>query len=229
MEQTLLKSQENDILLLRPLMTQMLLDDHEPETVRTIIPGLQTASHIAIIINNNNSSRSSNNSINGGASRGSGTHWSLLMVCLREGLALHYDSMPIHGNRAQAREVTDALGRALDNKSNNSSSTQLEFIHMEDVPVQRNLADCGLYACISMEFVIEHILRNARAGEPDDEYSLSLRGWDINTKRGRQDLRVLMKVLRNSSPTPVPPPPPLMPTTATETPLDDTETIVIPE
>lgn len=164
-------------------MTQTLLIEQQSETKKTSLPDLKGASHIAIIINNE---------MNTDVAPGGGIHWSVLVVCVRHALALHYDSMPVHGNRPRAHDITRALGSVLD--------TQLEFIHMEDVPLQRNVVDCGLYACISMEFVIEKILHNAQAGEPDDEYSLSLRGWDINTKRGRRDLRLLMKILRNECP-----------------------------
>lgn len=182
LEHTLLKSQQNKIVLLRPTMAQMLLLTPNPRSIRTALPDIRKAEHVAIILNNNMDGRFSDG----------GTHWSLVWVSMAQRLSLHYDSLPRGGNRSQAKIITKALSIIL--------KTELEFVHMKDNPIQRNGFDCGLRACVTLEFLIENVFQNRDSGEPDDEYSLSLKGWDIDTHLSRRELQFLVERLRAANP-----------------------------
>lgn len=178
LENTLLQSRRNKIVLLRPSMAQMLLLARSPRAIREALPTLREAEHVAIILNNNMDGRIPDG----------GSHWSFLWVSTAQRLALHYDSVPRRGNRPQAKLITKALSVVF--------RTEIEFVHMPDNPVQENCYDCGLRACVTLEFVIEGVFQNAELGEPDDEYSLTMKGWEIDTQLSRRELQLLIERLR---------------------------------
>ena len=105
-----------------------------------------------------------------------GTHWSLLLVSIVDGVAFHYDSLP-PGNRRDAHYVTQKLSALL--------NRPLRFIDLEDSPVQENSSDCGVFVCLSMRHLLLKRLLQVRA---DEKVSMSLGGRRVDAKEGRREM-----------------------------------------
>jgi len=109
-----------------------------------------------------------------------GTHWSLLLVSVIDGVAFHYDSLP-PGNQNEAYHVTQKLSRLL--------NKPLRFIPLDDSPQQENLSDCGVFVCLNMRHLLLKRLLMVRT---DKKVSMSMGGQRIDAREGRkQMLRII--------------------------------------
>ncbi|PGH05496.1 hypothetical protein AJ79_06803 [Helicocarpus griseus UAMH5409] len=155
-----------NIVLLRPSMSFMLLQTPDPLTLREALPNFTKTTHIFLPIND---CRNVNEAEGG-------THWSLLLVSVVDGIAFHYDSLP-PGNREEALQATLKLATLLDKK--------LRFIVLEDSPMQENSSDCGVFVCLHMR---ELLLRRLLRASSSEKISMSMGGLKVNANSGRKEM-----------------------------------------
>jgi len=105
-----------------------------------------------------------------------GSHWSLLLVSVIDGVAFHYDSMT-PSNYNEARLATDKISQLL--------GRQLRFMNLEDSPQQENSSDCGVYVCIQMRHLLLKRLLSANARE---KVSMSMGGKLVDAPGGRKEM-----------------------------------------
>ena len=114
----------------------------------------------------------------GGSSGGS--HWSLALVSLVDGVAFYYDSIG-RTNFEEAGRIIQKLATVL--------KMRLRFIPLNDTPQQDNGSDCGVYVCMFMEHLLLQRLLMVRTNE---KVSMSLGGKSIDAREGRKKmLRVI--------------------------------------
>lgn len=154
----------------------MLLQTHDPRTVREALPNFRQATHVFLPVND---CRTVN------VPEG-GTHWSLLLVSIIDRRAFHYDSLP-PGNEYEARLLSHKLSLLL--------GSQIRCTALRDSPEQRNGSDCGVFVCMEMkELLLNRLLRvNA-----DSQISMSLGGMHINASSGRKEMYKLLERLRRA-------------------------------
>ncbi|EEP82881.1 conserved hypothetical protein [Uncinocarpus reesii 1704] len=105
-----------------------------------------------------------------------GTHWSLLLVSVVDGVAFHYDSLP-PGNRNEALRVAQKVSMILDRG--------FRFVQLDDSPVQENSSDCGVFVCLTMRHLLINRLLKACTSE---KVSMSLGGKKVNASAGRREM-----------------------------------------
>lgn len=113
-----------------------------------------------------------------------GSHWSLLLVSIVDGVAFHYDSLP-PGNKADAHHVTAKLSHLL--------SRPLRFIDLEDSPQQANSSDCGVFVCLSMRHLLLKRLLQVRSNE---KVSMSMGGHKYDAREGRKEIARIIEGFR---------------------------------
>ncbi|KAF1815076.1 Ulp1 protease family protein [Eremomyces bilateralis CBS 781.70] len=162
------------IVLLRPSMSFMLMTTKHPSTIKDALPQFDKTTHIFLPIND-----STNPAISEG-----GSHWSLLLVSLLDGVAFHYDSLD-HSNRREAQTVTSKLQSLL--------GMQLRFKEMDSCPQQANGSDCGVYVCLIMRhLLLKRLLQaDSRARVP-----MTLSSREINPSYGRKEMLKIIESLR---------------------------------
>ena len=154
------------IVLLRPSMAFMLMQTPNALTLKEVLPDFSKTTHIFLPIND-----ARNVSVAEG-----GSHWSLLLVSVIDGVAFHYDSMtPSNYNEAQGatRQLSVLLGRAL------------KFLNLDDSPQQENGSDCGVFVCILMRHLLMKKLLSANARE---KVSMSMGGKLVDATGGRKEI-----------------------------------------
>lgn len=161
------------IVLLRPSMTMLLLNE-KPDIVKTQLPDFQSVTHVFLPINDATRMDQAEG----------GTHWSLLLVSIVDGVAFHYDSLGVVNIR-EAREASNAFSRIL--------QRQLRFHNIDDCPQQCNSSDCGVYVCILMRHLLVKRLLNANARE---KVSMSMSNKMIDARGGRQEMTNIIDNLR---------------------------------
>ena len=114
----------------------------------------------------------------------SGSHWSLLLVSVVDGVSFHYDSLP-PGNASDGQKATQKLAILL-NKS-------LRFINLSDSPEQDNGSDCGVFVCLNMRHLLMKRLLQVRA---DEKVSMSLGGKIVDAKEGRKEMMRVIEEFR---------------------------------
>lgn len=162
------------IVLLRPSMSFMLMQTPDPLTLKEALPNFSRTTHIFLPIND-----CRNPSIAEG-----GSHWSLLLVSVVDGVAFHYDSLnPANRNEAAlaARKIGQLLGR------------QLQFIDLADSPQQENSSDCGVFVCIQMRHLLLRKLLMAHAKE---KVSMSMGGKSVDAAQGRKEMLRIIEGFR---------------------------------
>lgn len=105
-----------------------------------------------------------------------GSHWSLLLVSVLDGVAFHYDSLsPSNYDEAMlaTRQLSQLLGR------------RLRCINLDDSPQQENGSDCGVYVCIQMRHLLLKRLLSANARE---KVSMSMGGKLVDASGGRKEM-----------------------------------------
>jgi sentrin-specific protease 8 len=138
------------------------------------LPDFTNVSHIFLPINDNHSA-----SIAEG-----GTHWSLLLVSIVDGVAFHYDSMP-PGNQNEAHHVTQKLSKLI--------NKPLRFINLHDSPLQDNMSDCGVFVCLNMRHLLLKRLLMVRT---DSKVSMSLGGRAVDAAAGRKEMLKIIDEFR---------------------------------
>ncbi|OJD11304.1 hypothetical protein AJ78_07898, partial [Emergomyces pasteurianus Ep9510] len=155
-----------NIVLLRPSMSFMLLQTPDPRTLREVLPDFTKTTHIFLPIND---CRNVNEAEGG-------THWSLLLVSVVDGIAFHYDSLP-PGNCDEALQATLKLSSLLNKR--------LRFVNLEDSPVQENSSDCGVFVCLHMR---QLLLKRLLMANSSEKISMSLGGMKVNANSGRREI-----------------------------------------
>ncbi|KAI2613708.1 uncharacterized protein GGS25DRAFT_11968 [Hypoxylon fragiforme] len=172
--EVLSKYPQAHIVLLRPSMAFLLMANHNTEMVKSALPDFRGITHIFLPINDCQN-------LDGGES---GTHWSLLLVSIIDGVAFHYDSM--HGsNTRHARSAAERLGSLLQMK--------LDFHNLPDSPQQENSSDCGVFVCIIMRHLLMKRLLAVNAGK---KISMSMAHKAIDSYGARKEMLKIIENLR---------------------------------
>ena len=148
----------------------MLMQTPDPQTLKEALPNFSRTTHIFLPINDCR---------NVEVAEG-GSHWSLLLVSLVDGVSFHYDSLsPSNWDEAElaSNKISQLLRRPL------------RFVNLDDSPQQHNSSDCGVYVCVQMKHLLLKRLLQAHAKE---KVSMSMGGRLLNAAAGRKDmLRVI--------------------------------------
>jgi len=160
------KYPSSNIVLLRPSMAFMLMQTPDPLTLKDALPNFSKTTHIFLPINDARSVTVAEG----------GSHWSLLLVSVIDGVAFHYDSL-CPSNYNEARRATDQLATLL--------GRQLRFMDLPDSPQQENSSDCGVYVCIQMRHLLLKRLLSANAKE---KVSMSMGGKMVDASGGRKEM-----------------------------------------
>jgi sentrin-specific protease 8 len=162
------------ISLIRPSMSFMLLQTEDALTLKEALPDFTGTTHIFLPVNDNNDVEMAEG----------GSHWSLLLISVIDGVAFHYDSLG-NANERQAMALAMKMGRLL--------GRNIRFINMDDTPKQDNGQDCGVFVCLIMRFLLERRLLRANASE---KVTMSMAGKDIDPKGGRKMMIALVDEFR---------------------------------
>ncbi|KAJ0418075.1 hypothetical protein BJY00DRAFT_303043 [Aspergillus carlsbadensis] len=162
----LVQYKTSNIVLLRPSMSFMILQTPNPHSLRDALPDFSRTTHVFLPINDCRNVTEAEG----------GTHWSLLLISIVDGIAFHYDSLP-PGNYWEAKTVTAKFGALL--------NRPIRFINLEDSPVQENGSDCGVFVCLSMRHLLLKRLLKANSTE---KISMSLGGWKVDARSGRKEI-----------------------------------------
>lgn len=147
-------------------MSELLRQTPDPLTLKSALPDFSQSSHIFIPINDNRDVTKPEG----------GSHWSLLLVSVVDGVAFHYDSLG-SGNIYEADTTTKKLAKLL--------GQPLRFINMEDAPQQENGSDCGVYVCLEMSHLLFKRLLMADAKE---KVNMTLTNRDVDPVKGRREM-----------------------------------------
>ncbi|KAF2185138.1 cysteine proteinase [Zopfia rhizophila CBS 207.26] len=152
------------IVLLRPSMSYLLMNTQDPLTLKEALPNFSKTTHIFLPINDNRDVSQAEG----------GSHWSLLLVSILDGVSFHYDSLS-PSNNEEARNTSAKLEILLGKK--------LTFIHMDDAPQQENGMDCGVFVCLLMRHLLLKRLLRADASK---KISMSMKDQGVNAAKGRK-------------------------------------------
>jgi sentrin-specific protease 8 len=152
----------------------MLMKTPDPLTLREALPDFTNTTHIFLPINDCR---------NVEVAEG-GSHWSLLLVSVIDGVAFHYDSLT-PSNFDDARMASYKLGLLLGSK--------LRFMNLEDSPQQENSSDCGVFVCILMRHLLLKRLLSANAKE---KVSMSMGGKSVDASGGRKEMLKIIEGFR---------------------------------
>lgn len=161
------------IALLRASVSLLLMAE-STEVARKNLPDFRGVTHIFLPISDARDFAHSE----------AGTHWSLLLVSVIDGVAFHYDSM-LRSNLREARTATARMAAIL--------GQPLRFRHIDDTPQQDNGNDCGVFVCVLMRFLLVKRLLNANNRE---KVSMSLGGKMIDAQGGRKEMLRIIENLR---------------------------------
>jgi len=161
-------------VLLRPSMTFLLMQSPDIKSLAGVLPNFRGVTHIFLPINDSRDRERADG----------GSHWSLLLVSLIDGVAFHYDSLG-GANFYEAQKCADRLGKML--------GTPFRFHQMEDCPQQENSSDCGVFVCILMRHLLIKRLLNANANE---KVSMSMANKMIDSHGGRKEMLKIIESLR---------------------------------
>lgn len=164
----------SNIVLLRPSMAFMLMQTPNPLTLKEALPDFSRTTHIFLPINDAH---------NVAVAEG-GSHWSLLLVSVIDGVAFHYDSMS-PSNYRQGEVAADKLSQLL--------NRPLKYMDLRDSPQQRNSSDCGVYVCIQMRHLLMKRLLNANS---QTKISMSMAGKMIDAEGGRKEMLTIIEKFR---------------------------------
>ncbi len=152
----------------------MLMQTPDPLTLREALPDFSRTTHIFLPIND-----ARNVSVAEG-----GSHWSLLLVSVIDGVAFHYDSMS-PSNHTEGQIATNKLCRLL--------GRPLRFMDLPDSPQQSNSSDCGVYVCLQMRHLLMKRLLHANS---NTKISMSMAGKVIDAEGGRKEMLHVIEKFR---------------------------------
>ncbi|PNS17668.1 NEDD8-specific protease 2 [Sphaceloma murrayae] len=164
------------IVLLRPSMAFLLLQTpiREIESLTSALPDFRSTTHIFLPVNDCHDPNRAEG----------GSHWSLLLVSILDGVAFHYDSM----YPANARE-----GDATTQKFSRLLGRPLRYINLPDSPQQENGSDCGVFVCLLMQHLLLSRLLKAHA---KDKVNMSMRGKEVDASGGRKEMLRIIEAFR---------------------------------
>jgi sentrin-specific protease 8 len=145
-------------------MSYMLMNSADPLTLKEVLPNFNGITHVFLPINDN---------VDVTQAEG-GSHWSLLLVSIIDGVSFHYDSMS-NSNDREARSTTIKLEHLL--------GRRLKYIAMTDSPQQSNGSDCGVFVCVLMKHLLLKRLLKADASR---KISMSMKDAHVNARDGRK-------------------------------------------
>ncbi|KAB8302072.1 hypothetical protein EYC80_005523 [Monilinia laxa] len=160
------KYPSSHIVLLRPSMAFMLMTQPNPLELRSALPDFTHTTHIFLPVNDNRNL----------ARAEGGSHWSLLLISVIDGVAFHYDSLGV-SNVNEGHLTTRKMSRLL--------NRPLSFLNLADSPQQENGSDCGVYVCIIMRHLLLKRLLSANARE---KVSMSMGGKVVDAAGGRKEM-----------------------------------------
>ena len=163
-----------NIVLLRPSMAFMLMQTPDPLTLKEALPNFSKTTHIFLPVNN---------ATNVEVAEG-GSHWSLLLVSVIDGIAFHYDSLG-NDNEAEAHRATSQLSKLL--------GRALKFMQMRDSPQQENGSDCGVFVCMLME---QLLLKKLLRSDLSEKVNMSFKGAYFNANTGRKKILKTIEEMR---------------------------------
>ena len=152
----------------------MLMQTPDPLTLKEALPNFSRTTHIFLPIND-----CRNPSLAEG-----GSHWSLLLVSVVDGVAFHYDSLN-PANRQEAEWVTKKISQLL--------GRRLQFIDLRDSPQQENSNDCGVFVCIQMRHLL---LRKLLMSSSKEKVSMSMGGKSVDASQGRKEMLRIIEGFR---------------------------------
>ena len=164
----------SNIILLRPSMSFLLLQTPDPLSLRDALPDFSHASHVFLPVNDSRNVMEAEG----------GTHWSLLLISIVDGMAFHYDSLP-PGNQWEAYTATCKFGILL--------NRQIRFINLHDSPIQENGSDCGVFVCLNMRYLL---LKRLLMATSKEKVSMSLNGRKIDARAGRKEIAGIIEGFR---------------------------------
>ncbi|KAI9787944.1 MAG: hypothetical protein M1816_007344 [Peltula sp. TS41687] len=155
-------------------MCFMLRQTPDPLTLKDALPDFSKTTHIFLPINDCR---------NVEVAEG-GSHWSLLLVSVIDGVAFHYDSLS-PSNYEEGRLTSEKIGQLL--------GKPLKFVNLDDSPQQHNSSDCGIFVCIQMKHLLFNRLLQANAKV---KVSMSLATKEIDASRGRKKMLKIIEDFR---------------------------------
>ncbi|KAJ8611897.1 hypothetical protein MRB53_037693 [Persea americana] len=155
-----------NIVLLRPSMSYLLMNTPDPLELKSALPEFKKTTHVFLPVNDNEKLELAEG----------GSHWSLLLVSIIDGVAFHYDSLS-PSNLKHARKVADCISKLL--------GKPLKFVNLDDSPQQNNGSDCGVYVCLLMQHLLMSRLLKAHAGA---KVSMSMGGKSVDAYGGRKEM-----------------------------------------
>lgn len=147
-------------------MSYMLMNTPDPLTLKEVLPDFSHTTHVFLPINDN---------IDVTQAEG-GSHWSLLLVSIIDGVSFHYDSMS-NANDREARSTTLKFEELIGKK--------LRYIAMLDSPQQENGSDCGVFVCVLMKHLL---LKRLLRADSSRKISMSMRDMHVPAKDGRKTM-----------------------------------------
>jgi sentrin-specific protease 8 len=155
-------------------MSFMLMNTPDPLTLKEALPNFSKTTHIFLPVNDNRDVE---------AAEG-GSHWSLLLVSVIDGVSFHYDSLQ-PSNDMEAHRTSKKLEVLLGKK--------LRFVHMDDAPQQENGSDCGVFVCLLMKHLL---LRRLLKADANKKISMSMKEQHVNAHDGRKTMLSLIESKR---------------------------------
>ncbi|KAH8778945.1 Ulp1 protease family protein [Hyaloscypha finlandica] len=173
-EELLHKFPTAHIILLRPSMVFMLRQPPDPLTIKGALPNFTRTTHIFLPINDTRNASVSK----------SGSHWSLLLVSIIDGVAFHYDLLS-NFNDNEALQATNKISTLL--------RRSLKFFNLEDSPQQENNSDCGVYVCMQMRHLL---LKRLLSSRPPEQVNVSMGGKLVDVSGARRQMRKTIQGFR---------------------------------
>ncbi|KAK6357496.1 hypothetical protein TWF718_001805 [Orbilia javanica] len=171
------KSDCRGVLLLRPSMVFLLRIEPSILNILSALPSITSATHIFLPINDNRDPNMPEG----------GSHWSLLVVSIKDRSAFHYDSLG-GSNRRHARDVAGKVEEWI--------GYPLTFYELDDdTPQQGNSYDCGVHVCMNMR----HLLKRMLETPVDKGVKMSLKGKGWDARRGRDEMLQIISKLRRKA------------------------------
>lgn len=154
-------------------MSQMLKIIPDTASIKGNLPDFTKTTHIFVPINDRVAE------IGEG-----GSHWSLLVVSIIDGVAFHYDSL-YPSNRHDAMLLSQRIGTLI--------GKDLKFVNLEDSPQQENSSDCGLFVCIHMKHLL---LRRLLKVGSSQQINMSMAGRTVDAAAGRKEMMNIIEEYR---------------------------------
>lgn len=155
-------------------MAFLLLQSQDVMSLKSALPDFKNTTHIFLPVNDCHDVQHAEG----------GSHWSLLLVSILDGVAFHYDSM----YPANARE-----GEMLTHRFSRLLGRPLRFINLPDSPQQENGSDCGVFVCLLMQHLLLGRLLKAHA---NDKVNMSMRGKEVDSSGGRKEMLRIIEMFR---------------------------------